>query len=368
MVRKLAVSTTTNKVLRLDIPFKAQATDTVLGEFSGLAAAWNIDLVKDRIRRGAFAATLAIAQARTKARNGSVLYPVLWMHLDKDGPIGGIVSAEEIDRGLAVQGFLDLSTKQGRRAFSGLSKGYISSLSIQFIPEKFHFEGDIRIIDELTLLEVSVVTFGANPEARVVDVKALGHDWLEAIVRDMEQVAWRLRAKKKETSKMTSDFNDAAFNGRNDRSHREPVPVPADFEDPAAFEQSLKKQLRDEDDLYLLHGKAFDNELALRKQQREKRQAEQQTFLEKERKERAERQRLMSAPTFTPKSFAQATGIEESWLRVRFQRWIAGGLIAPIDEKKLELPASGVKRQVQREHMEFEAKSIEAANRQGGRR
>ena len=81
------------------------AVTTDRGEFSALAASWSLDHQNERIRPGAFAATVRKWQA-----SGRQL-PVHWNHQgEASNVIGGIDprSMAERDDGLYVEGKLDL--------------------------------------------------------------------------------------------------------------------------------------------------------------------------------------------------------------------------------------------------------------------
>lgn len=149
-----------------------KALDDEQGVFEGyLAVFGNVDSYGDVIERGAFKKTLAEAEKKRSQRGDKYLFPILWQHSPEE-PIGGFLEMREDDFGLYVKGQLDLDIELGRRAYSGLKKGYIRGLSIGYDVVKQAWDGQIRRLKEINLWEGSVVTFPANPEANVERVKA----------------------------------------------------------------------------------------------------------------------------------------------------------------------------------------------------
>jgi hypothetical protein len=68
-----------------------------------------------------------------------------------------------------------LETQKGREAYVLLKSGAIDGLSIGFVVrEAFkHPSKKRREITQIDLFEVSIVTFGSNPQALITDVKGL---------------------------------------------------------------------------------------------------------------------------------------------------------------------------------------------------
>ena len=115
------------------------------------------------IERGAFVATIRDNGHRVK---------LLWQHKD-DEPIGRPVEMRENQDGLFIKGKI-ADTPRGREAMGLLSEGVIDEMSIGFDPVKHDYRDGqhrrIRHITHLRLWEVSLVTWGANPNARVTGV------------------------------------------------------------------------------------------------------------------------------------------------------------------------------------------------------
>ena len=124
------------------------------GEFEGHASTFgNRDLQNDVIESGAFRETL-------RKKGGRVV--LLWQH-NRDEPIGSII-AEEDSKGLKVQGQLALGVKKAAEALELLRAKIITGLSIGFkvVKEEFDRVTGVRILKQLNLWEVSLVTWGAT--------------------------------------------------------------------------------------------------------------------------------------------------------------------------------------------------------------
>ncbi|MCH8926130.1 MAG: HK97 family phage prohead protease [Proteobacteria bacterium] len=158
---------------RLDVPFELKTIQTLTGDdgvevgvFEGLASTFgNQDMVGDVVEPGAFAATIA--------RPGRI--KMLWQH-DARAPIGVWDDIRETAAGLEVKGRLVLQVQRAREALALLKAGAVDALSIGFSVMRggadFDRERGLRRIKAVELWEISVVTFPANPKARVDRIKA----------------------------------------------------------------------------------------------------------------------------------------------------------------------------------------------------
>lgn len=134
------------------------------GAFSGYASVFGIvDSQNDLIMKGAFSNTL-------KKRGGEVR--LLWQH-QVDEPIGVFALIREDSHGLYVEGKLLLDLQRGSEAYSLLKNGAINGLSIGYTVKSAGYSSDhyIRLINEVELWEISLVTFPANEGAVVTSVK-----------------------------------------------------------------------------------------------------------------------------------------------------------------------------------------------------
>jgi len=137
------------------------------GEFEGYGSVFgNKDLGNDVIEKGAFAKSLR----KRKAKGVKLLY----QH-KSDMPIGVFDEIKEDEHGLVVKGRLALKTQAGAEAYELLKMGALDGLSIGFRvnPQEVSYDkrANKRIIKEVDLMEVSLVTFPMNPQATVRSVK-----------------------------------------------------------------------------------------------------------------------------------------------------------------------------------------------------
>ena len=110
---------------------------------------------------GAYAGSLK----RLAAKRGRV--KMLWQH-DPAQPIGVWDEVREDASGLWVKGRILAEVEKGREALALLTAGAIDGLSIGYRTVKAERDGKgQRLLSELELWEVSLVTFPMLPEARV---------------------------------------------------------------------------------------------------------------------------------------------------------------------------------------------------------
>jgi HK97 family phage prohead protease len=156
------------------VPIRFRRTDATggaeptawAGEFEGIAAVFG-SLVETtpptKIQPGAFVKTLV--ERGSKVR-------ILWQH-DTAEPIGRPVRLEEIEEGLFVRARLS-DTQRGREAIRLIQDQVVTELSIGFDPlQAVLVEEDgqtVRHLKELKLYEVSLVSFAADPQARITSV------------------------------------------------------------------------------------------------------------------------------------------------------------------------------------------------------
>lgn len=142
----------------------------VAGEFSGLAATWEVDRGQDRFVPGAFQKSIERWESR------GTLPPLLWSHDHRD-PVGAVLTAEETDEGLEVSGRIATSTDTGRKAYDLMRTGAGAlALSVSIIPVKSHDEDGVRVITEADWIELSLTPVPMQAGAVVRDVKALFPD------------------------------------------------------------------------------------------------------------------------------------------------------------------------------------------------
>ena len=133
----------------------------------------------DVVEPGAYAASLAAL-----AKMGRSV-KMLWQH-DPTQPIGIWDEVREDSKGLYVKGRLLLDVAKGREAAALIEAGAIDGLSIGYRTKKAHKNGKgQRLLAELELWEVSLVTFPMLPQARVA---AKGETPQAAALRDLAGV------------------------------------------------------------------------------------------------------------------------------------------------------------------------------------
>lgn len=162
------------------------------GSFSGYASVFGVtDSQGEEVASGAFDLSL-----KAWAESGK-MPKLLWQH-DYRQPIGLWREIREDSYGLLVKGQLILELAQGREAYSLLKNGVIDGLSIGFVtvrarrPEGGKRGSPARILEEVNLQEVSLVTFAANPKARVGRVKMIDRE-LDVLLGRLDQLGELLK-------------------------------------------------------------------------------------------------------------------------------------------------------------------------------
>ncbi len=135
------------------------------GTIEGYASTWTPDQGGDLILKGAFAKTLATRPiTRVKMLREHEPRRIVGVWLD----------AREDERGLYVKGRVIMDTTDGREAHALMRAGALDGLSIGYrsIRDRIDRAKNLRVIEEVDLLEISVVTFPMNATATVTAVKA----------------------------------------------------------------------------------------------------------------------------------------------------------------------------------------------------
>lgn len=146
--------------------FKAQSLneDNDYFYFEGYASTFgNVDSYGDIVMKGAFTDSL-------KQR-----MPVLLEQHRADKPLGVCVSAAEDEIGLFVKVMMPKANTNCQNNYALLKCGAINSLSIGYIAVKWNRDEqkNITYLEKLDLFEFSVVTFPANPMAKITAVKSI---------------------------------------------------------------------------------------------------------------------------------------------------------------------------------------------------
>ncbi len=131
-------------------------------EIQGYASYFGaVDQGGDIVAPGAYAASLAAHKAAGRS------VKMLWQH-DPAFPIGIWDEVREDAKGLFVKGRILDSTQKGAEAIALIEAGAIDGLSIGYKTKKARRgEAGARILEDVELWEVSLVTFPMLPTARV---------------------------------------------------------------------------------------------------------------------------------------------------------------------------------------------------------
>lgn len=141
--------------------------DGTLGVIEGYGSVFDVeDWYGHVVKKGAFVASLAKAKADHRAP------ALLWQHRSSE-PIGVWDELREDDHGLYVRGRI-ADTTLGRDAYKLLGIGALDGLSIGYTAVRWAIDEkqDILELLEVDLWEVSPVTFPANEQARITEVKS----------------------------------------------------------------------------------------------------------------------------------------------------------------------------------------------------
>ncbi len=139
-------------------------------EFEGYGSTFNnVDLVGDIVAPGAFKRSLA------EHRAAGTMPLMFWMHRP-DQVAGAWLSMREDAKGLYVKGVL-AETQLGNEMRTLLAMKAVRGLSIGFYVRERMWEDDeehgaVRVLKDVELVEVSIVSMAANPLADITGSKA----------------------------------------------------------------------------------------------------------------------------------------------------------------------------------------------------
>jgi len=158
-------------------------------EIEGYASFFGLtDQGGDVVLKGAYANSLKTLKSKGRS------VKMLWQH-DPSQPIGIWDEVREDARGLYVKGRLLTDVARGREAVALIEAGAIDGLSIGYRTVKAQKDAKgARLLSELELWEVSLVTFPMLPEARL-STEAKGDDpyATETMLRDLADAFTRAR-------------------------------------------------------------------------------------------------------------------------------------------------------------------------------
>ena len=192
---------------------KAAVTEaTEEGTFTAYASAFgNTDRSGERVIKGAFAET--IRRWREAGRD----IPLVWDHgRDAHDVIGSIDSStmEERDAGLYVEGTLDIEDSElAREAWRSVKRGRIS-LSFGYLTEADREGSDgVKELTQIDLMEVTLTSTPANPDARVLSAKSIDERRYEVSGQSMSyaEMMEEIEAKDLATEKKARPIQIASF-------------------------------------------------------------------------------------------------------------------------------------------------------------
>lgn len=150
-----------------DFRFDVKAVDDD-GKFSGYGSVFDVvDSYQEVVAKGAFTESLKELEAKGRP------VPILWQHRSGE-PIGGWSNLKEDDHGLFGEGQILLEAGDlEKRAHVHMKARTVTGLSIGYWVRESSFDEKtgIRTLTRLDLVEISLVTFPANDDARVEAVK-----------------------------------------------------------------------------------------------------------------------------------------------------------------------------------------------------
>jgi HK97 family phage prohead protease len=148
---------------------------------SGYASVFNIvDSQNDIVQKGAF--------EDTKPEN----IKLLWQH-DTLKPIGIIKSLYEDDYGLKIQAEINNRILLGKETTELVRQKAIDGLSMGFCAKDFEYDNQgVRLLKKVDLMEISVVTFPANRNAGIINVKKLTEHPINRSLERIEKLLEKL--------------------------------------------------------------------------------------------------------------------------------------------------------------------------------
>ena len=169
----------------------------------------NVDRVDDIIVKGAFINSLSKKNVREDIK--------FFLQHDSDKPIGYFTKMEEDERGLYCEGNFILELEESKEAYLLAKNRVLNSFSVGYVPIKFsekEIDGkQIRVLEEVDLFEISLVSIPANPEAKLLEIKKLQEE--NAILVDLKDSYFNERTERKniENKLGTKDLSSLEVDG-----------------------------------------------------------------------------------------------------------------------------------------------------------
>lgn len=215
----------------------------------------NVDWGNDVVMPGAFKRTLA------EHKSEGTLPSMFWMH-DPSRVAGKWLDMREDENGLVTKGEL-APTDLGKEIHTLLKMEAVKGLSIGYIPTLTDYTNDgVRLIKEVDLIEVSIVSIPMNPKAQIAHVKsrlsARGEyvpteNEISELKRDTERFFMNRGLNKRNATKFASnifkELFDSELESKNDSSAmpdqtlKEPSVTPDEIEVVAGMTEFHEKML-----------------------------------------------------------------------------------------------------------------------------
>lgn len=179
----------------LSLPFEVRSTkenqEQTRGYIEGYASVFGVlDSYNTIFERGCFEKSL---------QNYGM--PAFLLHHSSTNPAGVTMEAKEDANGLFVRGEMNLEVQEIREAYALAKQGALKGISVGFVPRKWEDNEEyIRTFKEVDLMEYSLVTFPANPLAKV---KAVRND-LPKTTREFEHFLRDLGFSRKDATRIAS--------------------------------------------------------------------------------------------------------------------------------------------------------------------
>jgi HK97 family phage prohead protease len=198
------------------------------GAFEGYASVFNVrDGGGDIVEPGAFAKSLKERGPRgvkMLADHDPTKRIGVWEHLAED------------DRGLHVRGRLLMEKTIGREAYIDLKAGALDGLSIGYRVKADGYDGRrrARMLKEVDLFEVSLVSFPMNEDARVTAVKSLSADEIRELEDSLRDVGFSQAERKRAVSVLKKWLQ---------REVGAPITAPRDEADAADLAEIIRRNI-----------------------------------------------------------------------------------------------------------------------------
>lgn len=150
------------RVVKAEI--KAIGEESNIGKISGYGSVFGVqDSYDDIVDNGAFSNSL-----------DNYGMPKMLLQHSWENVCGVWTVAREDSKGLYLEGEINLEVQKAREYYSLIKQGAIDGLSIGYVTEVSEHDrvNEVRRIKKVKLMEVSIVTFPANVEAYIREVRS----------------------------------------------------------------------------------------------------------------------------------------------------------------------------------------------------